>query len=181
MNRYQHACYLNAKSLLRAAKLLFEKRLYGHSSALATLAIEECGKGFLFMIYDPDKQDWKYVRNKIKSHKNKLKVASKDVYLMGLKHEGFFSEKKPVKSLEDFENKINKLFSEDDKKFRKLAVEAYLINHLQPLKEMGMYVDIDNKDIITPKLVKRKQAELAIKQAERVVKYFPKTHGRKVR
>jgi len=180
VNRFQHACYLNAKSLLRASKILFGKRIYGHSSALATLAIEECGKGFLFMIHNPDKEDWKYVREQIKSHKNKLEVAAKDAYLMGLKHEGFFTEKKSVKSLQDFENKVSKLFSDGNKKFQQLAVESYLINLLQPLKEKGMYVDIDDKKIITPKSVKRKEAELAIRQAERVVKYFPKTHGRKV-
>lgn len=181
MNRYQHACYLNAKSLLRASKTLFEKRMYGHSSALATWAIEECGKGFLFMIYNPDKEDWKYVRKKIKSHPDKLKMAAKDAYLMGLKHEGFFSEKKPIKSLEDFKKKVNNWHNKGNKKFQELVIETYLINKLQPLKEKGLYVDIDSKNIITPKSVKRKDAELAIKQAERTVKYFPKSHGRKVR
>lgn len=180
MNRHQHACYLNAKSLLRASNLLFVKRLYGPSSALAVLAIEECGKGFLFMIHNPDKENWRYVRKQIKSHKNKLEVVAKNAYLSGLKHEGFFSEKKPVKSLEDFENKVHKLFNDGNRKFTRLAIETYLINELKPLKEKGMYVDVDDQKIISPKSIKRKEAELAIRQAERVVKYFPKTHGRKV-
>lgn len=180
MNRYQHACYHNAKSLLGASKLLFEKRIYGHASSLAVLAIEECGKGFLLMFDRPKKVNESYFRNQIRSHKNKLKVAAKDAFISGLREEGFFSAKNPIKSLEDFQKKINRFVSEGNKKFLKMSLGAYIINELEPIKENGFYVDFKNGEIISPKLVKRKQAQFIIEQAERVVKYFPKTHGRKI-
>jgi len=61
-----------------------------------------------------------------------------------------------------------------------MSLGAYIINELEPIKENGFYVDFKNGEIISPKLVKRKQAQFIIEQAERVVKYFPKTHGRKI-
>lgn len=181
MNRYQHACYLNAKSLLRASKLLFEKSLYGPSSALSVLAIEECGKGFLFLIHDPDKTDEKWIHKQIIPHGNKLLVAAKDAYVMGLKHEGFFSEKKLVKSLEEFQQKISELHKQGNRKLLDLAYGSYFIQKLNPLKMRGLYVDLKDGEIISPKSVKRKDAEFAMKQAKRLVRYFPKTYGRKVR
>lgn len=178
MNRYQHACYLNARSLLRASKLLFEKRLYGPSSALSVLAIEECGKGFILMFVTPNKNNESYFRKRISDHKNKLLVSAKDAYLMGLMHEGYFSKENPVHSLEEFQKKLYKLLK-TDKKFTKLVVDSYLIQELNPLKKKGLYVDFDGEKIISPKSIKRKEARFALVQAERVVKYFPKTHVRK--
>lgn len=181
MNRYQHACYLNAKSLLKASKLLFEKKWYGPATALAVLSIEECGKGFLFMIHNPEKDGEEWVQKQILPHRNKLLVAAKDAYMMGLKHEGFFSEKNPVKSLEEFQQKIEQLHREGNRKFLDLAYGSYFIQKLNPLKMRGLYVDLKDGEIISPKSVKRKDAEFAMKQAERLVRYFPKTYGRKVR
>lgn len=180
MNRYQHACYLNAKSLLRASRLLFEKRLYGPSSALSVLTIEECGKGFVFMFETPNKKNEYHLKKQIFDHENKLMVAAKDAYLMGLMHEGFFTKEKPVHSIEKFQEKVHKL-SKSNKKFVKLATESYLIQELNPLKKKGLYIDFKGEEIISPKSIKRKEARFALEQAERVVRYFPKTHGRKVR
>lgn len=181
MNRYQYACYLNAQSLLKASKLLFEKRMYGHAAALAVLSIEECGKGFLFMVHKPNKENESYIRKQIKSHKDKLGFASKDAYLMGLKHEGFISEKNPFKSYEDWEKWLKNTIRKKDKKFLELALNSYIIKDLQPLKERGLYIDLENDKILTPKSITKKQARFALEQAERVVKYFPKSHGGKVK
>lgn len=179
MNHHQHACYLNAKSLLKSAKLLFEKRLYGPSSALSVLAIEECGKGFIFMFETPNKNNESYFRKRISDHKNKLMLSAKDAYLMGLMHEGYFSKENPIHSTEEFENSVHKLF-QTDKKFAKLVTDSYLIQELHPLKMKGLYVDFDGEKIISPKSIKRKESRFALEQAERVVRYFPKTHGSKV-
>lgn len=180
MNRYQHACYINAKSLLRASKLLFEKRLYGPSSALSVLAIEECGKGFIFMFETPNKNNESYFRKRISDHKNKLLLAAKDAYLMGLMHEGYFSKENPVHSLEEFQEKLHKLLK-TNKNLVKLVADSYLIQELNPLKMKGLYVDFDGEKIILPKSIKRKEAKFALEQAERVVKYFPKTHGKELK
>lgn len=179
MNQYQHACYLNARSLLKAANLLFEKRMYGHASALAVLSIEECGKGFLFMIHKPDKDNESFVRKQIKSHTEKLGFAAKDIYLMGLEYEGFITKKNPIKSLEDFEKRVEHLHVSGNKKFLDLVVGSYLIQQFQPLKERGLYIDLEKGKILSPKSIKKEQAKFVITQAERAVKYFPKSHGKK--
>ena len=178
MNRYQHACYLNARSLLRSSKLLFEKRLYGPSSALSVLAIEECGKGFILMFETPNKNNKSHIRKRISDHKNKLLVAAKDAYLMGLMHEDFIKEGS-IHSIKEFQDKIYEL-SKSNKKFVKMVAESYLIQDLNPLKKNGLYVDFDGDKIISPKSIKKKEAKFALEQAEKVVKYFPKTHGRYV-
>ncbi|MEX2193004.1 MAG: AbiV family abortive infection protein [Nitrosarchaeum sp.] len=179
MNRYQHACYVNAKMLLRSSKLLFEKRLYGPSSALSVLAIEECGKGFIFMIETPNKKNESYLRKRISDHRNKLLLSAKDAYLMGLMHEGYFTKEKPV-SIEEFQDKAHRLLR-TNKRFAKLVTDSYLIQDLNPLKKKGLYVDFDGEEILSPKSISRKEARFALEQADRVVRYFPKTHGMKVK
>lgn len=52
--------------------------------------------------------------------------------------------------------------------------------NMNPLKKKGLYVDFEGEKIVSPKLIKRKEAKFTLEQAERVVRYFPKTHGRNV-
>ncbi|MEO9277415.1 MAG: AbiV family abortive infection protein [Nitrososphaera sp.] len=175
MNLYQYECLLNASSLLKASKLLFNNKMYGHSASLAVLAIEECGKGVI-MIKDPKTSEIDdHLVKDIRSHKTKLDFASYTAYVVGLTLSGFFNKDQPV-TLEEFQNRVHDYLKKRNKKFIDLAVNSYMIKHLAEIKEQGFYTDFRKNKVSTPRDIKRKTAQYVIKRAIIMIETFSKMH-----
>ncbi|MFY9300034.1 MAG: AbiV family abortive infection protein [Candidatus Nitrosotenuis sp.] len=177
MNRLMAACLENAEYLLDASRILFKAKFYGPASSLAALSIEECGKAFLFPLDMDTKNIHKIFRKQITSHKEKIKIASWDKFMTGLQRKGLFTKENPVQSIVGYQQKLQKYYEEGNLHLTELLLEDKIYKILPILKNLGIYVDFDEKGkLLLPRKTTRRAAALIIEQAEKRIKEFREDH-----
>ncbi len=148
LNTLRLAIFLNAESLHKEAKLLYENGHYARSFLLAHFACEELGKlpiivGALGQLAKNEKVDWKKVMRRFRDHKTKVDSDDFHHYVFGI----------------DLD-----LVNDADLKWLEAAnaVSAERVQH----KNHSTYVDIRESKIIAPlDAVSQKDANATIERA----------------
>lgn len=173
MNERTKACLDNAKYLLDAAKLLLNDKFYGPSSSLAILSIEECGKAFTVDTVKEDEKLYKKMRGEIKSHRDKLEIASFDKFFSGIIRTGLFEpDEHPIVSKEKYLQKLKECEDSNNEEFKELMTQSLAYEMFPIMKERGFYVDFQGESILTPLQTSEKAASYLVEEAERRLKEF---------